>query len=103
MTMPKYLIEVNYTADGLRALQKDSAAGRKAAVTKAVTGLGGKIESFYFAFGEHDIIAIVDLPDSASAAALALASSATGRVRTKTTALLTMEETDAALKKRVDI
>jgi uncharacterized protein with GYD domain len=100
--MPKYLVEVSYSADGLKGLQKDTAAGRKAAVAKAVEGLGGKLEAFYYALGDHDVISIVDLPNTVSASALALSASATGLVRTKTTALLTVEETDQALGKKID-
>ena len=40
---------------------------------------------------------IADLPDNVAASALSLAASATGLVRTRTTALLTVEETDKAL------
>jgi uncharacterized protein with GYD domain len=100
--MPKYLVEAAYSADGLKGLQKDKATGRRAVVTKAVEGLGGKVEAFYYALGDHDVISIVDLPNAVSATALALAASATGLVRTKTTALLTVEETDQALGKKVD-
>jgi uncharacterized protein with GYD domain len=100
--MPKYLVEASYSADGLKGLQKDKAAGRKAAVAKAVESLGGKLEGFYYALGDRDVIAIVDLPNAVSATALALTASATGLVRTRTTALLTVEETDQALGKKVD-
>ena len=99
--MSKYLIQASYTADGLRGLQKDKASGRKTAVSAAAEGLGGKLEALYYALGEHDVIAIVDMPDNISATALSLAVSATGLVRTKTTALLTVEETDKALQKSV--
>jgi uncharacterized protein with GYD domain len=100
--MPKYLVEASYSVDGLKGLQKDKAAGRKAAVAKAVESLGGKLEGFYYALGDRDVLAIVDLPNAVSATALALSASATGLVRTKTTALLTVEETDQALGKKVD-
>jgi uncharacterized protein with GYD domain len=96
--MAKYLIQASYNAEGLKGLRKDTASGRKAAVTKAVKGLKGKVESFYYALGEDDVVVIVDLPDNVSVAALALSASASGTVRTKTTSLLTAEETDAALK-----
>jgi uncharacterized protein with GYD domain len=100
-TMPKYLIEASYTAEGLRGLQKDKASGRKQAVTKVVESLEGKVEAMYFALGEHDVVIIADLPDTVSAAALSLGVSATGLVRTKSTALLTAEETDRALSKKI--
>ncbi len=99
--MPKYLIEAAYTAEGIRGLHKDKAAGRKQAVIKAVESLEGKVESFYFAFGERDVVVITELPDAASAAALSLAASASGLVRCKVTALLSVEETDRALGKKL--
>jgi uncharacterized protein with GYD domain len=45
--MPKYLVQASYTGEGLKGLQKDKATGRKDAVTKAVEGLGGKLECIY--------------------------------------------------------
>jgi uncharacterized protein with GYD domain len=100
--MGKYLVQAAYSAEGLKGLQKDKASGRQQAVSKAVEGLGGKVEAMYFALGEHDVLLIVDMPDVVSGAALGLRVSATGLVRTKTTSLLTIEEADRALAKTVD-
>jgi uncharacterized protein with GYD domain len=99
--MPKYMIQASYTLEGLKGLQKDKASGRKAAVAAAVEGLGGKLEALYYTLGQEDAFAIVDLPDTATATALALAVSGSGLARTKTTVLLTVEETDKALAKSV--
>jgi len=99
--MPKFLVEASYTAEGLRGLAKDKASGRKAAVEAAMGALGGKVESIHFAFGAADVYLVCDLPDNVSAAALGLAVSATGLVRTRTVPLLTVEETDRALAKMV--
>lgn len=100
--MAKYLIRAAYTAEGLRGLQKDKAAGRKQAVTRVVESLEGKLEAMYFAFGEDDVVLIADFPDVVTAAAMSVAVSATGLVRTKSTLLLTVEETDRALAKKID-
>ncbi len=100
--MPKYLVQASYTAEGLRGLQKDKASGRKQAVLNAVEPLRGKIESFYYAFGDDDVVVILDMPDNVNAAAMSLAISASGLVRLKTTPLLTVEETDQALAKSVN-
>lgn len=100
--MPKYLVQAAYTAEGLRGLEKDKASGRKQAVTQAVEGVGGKLEAIYFALGDHDVLLIVDMPDVVSGAALGLRVSSSGLVRTKTTALLTVEEADRALSKSVN-
>jgi uncharacterized protein with GYD domain len=99
--MAKYLIEASYTAQGLKGLQKDKASGRKQAVAKLLEGLEGKLEAMYFAMGEHDVILIVDVPDIVTGAALSFGVSVTGLVRTKSTALLTVEETDRALAKKI--
>ena len=99
--MAKYLVQASYTAEGLKGLLKDKASGRRAAVIKAVEAMGGKLESFYYAFGEHDAVLILDLPDNATAAALAVAVAASGIVRIRTTPLLTIEETDQAVGKSV--
>lgn len=99
--MPKYLVQASYTAEGLKGLRKDKASGRKQAVSKAIEALGGKLESYYFTFGQDDVFAIVDMPDNASVAAMSMASSASGAVRTRTTALMTVEEADEALAKNV--
>ena len=99
--MPKFLIHGSYTAEGLKGLQKDKGSGRKAALGAAAEGLGGKLETLYYALGEDDAIAIVDMPDHVSASALSLAMSATGLVHTKTTVLLTVEEVDKALQRNV--
>ena len=72
-----------------------------AAIEKAVTGLGGRLETFYFACGGVDACVIVDLPDHVTAAALALAVGQSGLASTKTVVLLTMEEAKAATKKSV--
>ena len=99
--MAKYLVEASYTAEGLRGLMKDKAAGRKAAVEKLLTDMGGKLEGFYFAFGEADAYVLVDVPNAVSAAALSMAVSASGVVRSKTISLLTVEEVDQAIAKNV--
>ena len=100
--MPKFLVEAAYTAEGLRGLQKDKASGRRDAVVKAVTGLEGKVEAFYFAMGKRDVVVIVELPDAVSAAALSLAVSASGLVRVATTTLLGVEVIDRALSKKLN-
>lgn len=99
--MAKYLVVASYTAEGIKGIVSKGGTARKEAVTKMVTGLGGKVESFYFGFGEGDAFVTVDLPDNVSAAAVGLAVSATGLASTKTIVLLTAEEIDRAAKTQV--
>lgn len=97
--MAKYLIVASYTAEGVRGLLKDGGSKRKRAAEAAVQSVGGKMDSFYFAFGEHDVFAVIDAPDSATVAAASMAINASGAVRTRTVVLLTPEEMDQATKK----
>jgi uncharacterized protein with GYD domain len=99
--MAKYLFEAKYTAEGAKGIIKEGGSARRAAIEKAVTGLGGRLEAFYFAFGGVDAYVIVDLPDNVTAAAMALAVGQSGLASTRTVVLLTVEETDAATKKSV--
>jgi len=99
--MPKYLIEASYTLEGTRGIMKSGGTPRREAVQEAVESVGGRFEVQYFALGEHDVFVIADLPDYVSAAAISLAVTAAGAARTKTTALLTPEEVDEAVKKTV--
>jgi uncharacterized protein with GYD domain len=62
----------------------------------------GRLDAFYFVFGENDVHIILDLPENLTAAAISLAVMSIGAARMKTTVLLTPEEIDQAVKTRVD-
>jgi uncharacterized protein with GYD domain len=99
--MAKYLIEASYTSEGAKGLMKDGGSKRRQAAEQAIKSAGGKLEAFYFAFGDRDAFVIVDAPDHATVAAASVAINASGAVRTKTVVLLTPEEIDQAAKKSV--
>ena len=100
--MPKFLFEASYTVEGLKGLRRQGGSGRRAAVARAAQSAGGRLEHFYFAFGDHDALAIADLPDNESAAAFALAVGEAGGASVRTVVLLTTEEVDAAAKHSVE-
>jgi uncharacterized protein with GYD domain len=97
--MAKYLFQANYVAEGLKGLLKEGGSSRRAVVEKIIDSMGGKMEAFYYAFGETDLYGIADMPDNVSAAAFALTIAASGAVTLKTTVLMTPEEIDKAVKK----
>jgi uncharacterized protein with GYD domain len=97
--MPKYLLQASYTAEGAKGLLKDGGSKRRDAARTLAESVGGKIDCFYFAFGKNDIVAVVDMPDSAAAAAASLAIGASGALEGHITVLLTPEEIDQAAKK----
>lgn len=97
--MPKYLVVASYTAEGMKGVLKDGGTKRQQAAEAAMKSVGGKVEAFYFAFGDNDAYVIVDAPDNASIASGALTIGATGAVTLKTIVLLTPAEIDQAAKK----
>jgi uncharacterized protein with GYD domain len=100
--MPKYLIQASYLGDGVQGLRKEGGSARRTAVERACASVGGQLDTFYFAFGDSDVLAIVDLPDNETAAGLALLVASSGKVDIKTTVLLTAEQVDAATKVGVE-
>ncbi len=96
--MPKFLIKANYSVEGIKGLLAKGGSARVASVTSAIAGVGGSVECFYFALGDHDAFLVVDLPDTVSAAALALQVGASGGASTEVVTLLTPEQVDAAAK-----
>ena len=94
--MPTFLIQASYTPDGLKGVEREGGTGRRAATETLVEGLGGRVESFYFAFGADDVVIIADLPDNKTAAAVGLAVNADGHIKSRTTVLISPEELDAA-------
>lgn len=99
--MAKYLVKASYSIDGVKGIKKDGGSARRAAVQKMIEGLGGRMECFYFTFGEPDAVAIMDVPDAVSAVAMSLAVNSGGGAHVSTTVLLTPEEMDQAAKKSV--
>jgi uncharacterized protein with GYD domain len=95
----RYLFRGSYTVEGIKGLIKDGGTGRKAAVEKLAKSVGGKLLSMNFAFGTDDFFVICDLPDEASAIAVAATTGASGAVSISTTRLITPEEMDAGVKK----
>jgi len=100
--MPKYLITANYTAEGLAGVRSAGAKSRVDAVSSMLEAMGGRLESFYFAFGDTDVYAVAEAPDDEAAAALAIAINSTGAVSIRTTKLLTVDQVDEALGRTVN-
>ena len=97
--MAKFLWHGSYTERGAKALADEGGTKRRAGVERAVAAMGGKLEAMYFAFGDDDYYAIVDMPDNVSGAAVSLATALAGAVRLKTVVLLTAEDLDEAARR----
>ncbi len=100
--MAKYLHKVSVTVEGTKGLLKGGGGtARRAVAQQMIQGLNGKLEAYYYAFGDADVYAIADYPDTVSAAAASLAVNAAGGASVQTVVLLTPEEIDQAAKKTV--
>ncbi len=97
--MPLYLGRFSYTTDALKALL-DQPEDRSVAAREVAESLGGKLLGFWYAFGEFDAVFLMEAPDNASAAALAMAVGAGGALsELETTVLLDMDEAQDAMRK----
>ena len=100
--MPKFMIQASYVGEGLKGLLEEGGTKRRQTVAQAIEGMGGKLETFYYAFGDYDVFGIADMPDNVSGVAFSMMVNASGLINAKTTVLLTPEEIDQATKKTVD-
>jgi uncharacterized protein with GYD domain len=97
--MPLYLGRFSYTTDAMKALLSDP-QDRSAAAREVAETLGGKLLGFWYAFGEFDGVFLMEAPDNASAAALAMAVGSSGALsEVETTVLLDMDEAQDAMRK----
>jgi uncharacterized protein with GYD domain len=100
--MPKFLFQSSYTSEGVKGVRSGGGSARREAITHMAESVGGRLESFHFAFGNRDAYVICELPDNEAAAAVALTANASGAVTVETVVLLTPEEVDEAAGRSVD-
>ena len=97
--MPLYLGRFAYTSEAVKALV-ESPQDRAKAAAEAAESLGAKLIGLWYAFGEFDGVFLVDAPDNATVAALAMVAGGSGALsKTETTVLLTMDEAQEAMRK----
>ena len=97
--MTKYLFEANYVGEGIKGLMREGGSKRREALVAALKSVGGSLESFYYAFGETDVLGVFEVPEPADAAALSLMINSTGSVNVHLKPLMTPEDLDEAAKK----
>jgi uncharacterized protein with GYD domain len=75
--MAKFVIFFDLTSQSVKGMM-DRPSDRERVVSNLLSGVGGTLDAYYWMFGRHDGMVIVDVPDSMSAAAVSLAVSSTG-------------------------
>jgi len=97
--MSLYLTRFSYTPETWARLIKNP-EDRRAAASKYIESVGGKLHGFWYAFGEYDGYTLWEAPDNISMSAVALAIGSGGALsKIETTVLLTIEETMEALRR----
>jgi uncharacterized protein with GYD domain len=97
--VPYFLQQIAYSTEGWEALV-EKPQDRVEAVRPAIEKLGGKIESAWFAFGDYDVVLIIQMPTNVDAGAIAMAFAAGGACKAvKTTPLMSVAEAVEAMKK----
>ena len=97
--LPLYMTHVAYTPQAWAALTKKP-ENREEATRALAEKLGCRLVSYYCCFGEYDVVAIYEAPDETTAAAMVLAAVSPGHLKaSKTTTLMTTEQTMEAMRK----
>ncbi len=99
--MAKFLLTANYTQSGMQGLLQEGGSKRREALTQTIEGVGGSLESFYYAVGDTDLFMIADLPDQETAVAVSMIINSAGVLELTFTELIEPESVDAASRKTV--
>ncbi len=98
--MALYLWQFAFTARAWERQMGEHIAPFKHLDDKVAAEYGGKVLQSWYAFGEYDIIAVVEMPDNESMAAYVLAMNSSGYLSGgKTTVLMSMDEGDSAVSR----
>lgn len=95
--MATYVVLIDWTQQGVENF-KDS-VDRYEAARSQFEGMGVRFRDIYWTLGSHDIVSIVDAPDSETLAAALLRLGSQGNLRTTTLRALSAEEMRAVIAK----
>ena len=99
--MSRYMFIARYDSAGVKGVVSKGGTARASVIEKVAADLGGRMETFDFAFGEDDVYTLCELPDNKAAAPLAMAVNSTGLAHVRTVVLMSPADIDAATKQDV--
>ena len=94
--MSRYLFIARYDSAGVKGVVSKGGTARASVIKKVAADLGGRMETFDFAFGEDDVYTLCELPDNKAAASFAMAVNSTGLAHVRTVVLMSPADIDAA-------
>ncbi len=101
--MALYLTRFSYTPEAWARMTKNPEDRREAARTY-IESVGGTLQGFWYAFGEHDGYTLWEAPGNVAMAAVAIALSSGGALsKVETTPLMTVDETVDALRRAQEV
>jgi uncharacterized protein with GYD domain len=95
--MARYVVLIDWTEQGV-ANFKDT-VDRYEAAQEQFQQLGVSFQDAYWTLGQHDLVTVVEAPDSESLAAALLRVAAQGNIRTKTLRAFTQDEMRGVIDK----
>ncbi len=96
--MSFYLYQLSYSKEAIKSMVA-SPSDREAAAHKLIEALGGKLHHLFFAFGEWDVICLIEGPDDKMMMAGAAAVASAGTVsKSSTIKLMTAKDAMAAME-----
>lgn len=101
--MTYYLIQASYAPQAVAAMIKNP-QDRAAAVRPMIERAGGTLHGLWFTFGDSDIVAIAEMPNNVSAAAVSMAIGSSGAMSSyRSTPMLTAGEAVEAMQKAASV
>jgi uncharacterized protein with GYD domain len=101
--MTVYITQGRYTRDAIKGMIVNP-EDRSDAVARLLSKIGGRLLGYYFTFGEHDFMAIAEVPNDVQMAAVLLAAGSGGGVTDlRTTVALTSVEAKGAFAAASDL
>ncbi len=96
--MPKYVSFFSYTGEAWSRMV-ETPENRAVAARRLIEEIGGRMEAFYWMFGEWDGLVIFEVPDTAAASAFSARVTSSGLLRSiQTQQLIEMEEARLGLE-----
>ena len=90
--MPTFMVQASYTNTAWGKLVQRP-ENRMEALKPMMDRLGGRILSWYYTFGDYDVVVMFEVANNVTAAAIAMAIAGSGAVKAfKTTVLLSPDE-----------
>ncbi|MCH7737466.1 MAG: GYD domain-containing protein [Chloroflexi bacterium] len=97
--MPRYLVQGNYTHQGLSGLVA-SPEDRSGVIKALAESVGGQVISFDYCFGEFDFVGVFEFADNTTMASLVMAVGSAGSItNVRTTVLISVADGFAAAQR----